>query len=80
MNYGILKTRNFLYHTEREPMEKLIKLEEAAKQLNIEKITLLRAIAAGKLKAVKLGRGYQTKQTWLDEYVASLEVNATEVK
>jgi len=61
-------------------MEQLIKLEQAARQLNIEKITLLRAIAAGKLKAVKLGRGYQTKQTWLDEYVQSLEVNATEVK
>lgn len=59
-------------------MEQLIEIEEAAKQLHVKKITLLRAINARKLKAVKLGRSYQTKQQWLDEYVRSLEVAAIE--
>lgn len=56
-------------------MEQLIPLKEAAKQLNVEKITLLRAIQAGKLQAVQLGRGYQVTQSMLDTYVKSLMVN-----
>lgn len=56
-------------------MEQLIPLKEAAKQLNVENITLLRAINDGKLQAVRLGRGYQVTQTMLDTYVKSLMVN-----
>ena len=59
-------------------MEPLIKLEEAAKSLNVEKITLLRAIADGKLQAYQLGRGYQVTQAQLDEYLKKLLVNNVE--
>ncbi len=58
-------------------MEQLIKLGDAAKRLNVEKITLLRAIADGKLEAVKLGRSYQVTEPMLEKYVKSLIVNAT---
>ena len=56
-------------------MEKLITLKEAADQLNVQKITLLRAIDAGRLQAIKLGRSYQFTQAMLDAYVESLMVN-----
>jgi excisionase family DNA binding protein len=61
-------------------MEIYIELEEAAKELGIKKITLLRAIASGKLEAIKLGRGYKVTRAALQKYIDGQTVNAAEVK
>lgn len=61
-------------------MEELIELEDAAKQLGIKKITLLREIARGKLEAIRLGRGYKVTKTALQKYIDGQTVNAAEVK
>lgn len=58
-------------------MDQLITLKDAAERLHVEKITLLRAIADGKLEAIKLGRSYQVTEPMLEKYVKSLMVNAT---
>lgn len=53
----------------------LMPLEDAAKLLRCHKETLLRAIRAGQLEAVKLGKTYRVTEQGLQRYVESLTVN-----
>lgn len=61
------------------PKIQYIEISEAAKQLNINVATLRRAIKAGKLRAIRLGNGYQVTQQALNAYVQSLEVEVVVV-
>lgn len=54
----------------------LITLEQVARQLHVNVQTLRNAIAAKELQAYKIGRGYQTTQQWLEEYLKRQEVQA----
>jgi excisionase family DNA binding protein len=58
-------------------LQELILIEDAAKRLNVEKITLIRAIHAGELEAFAIGRGYQTTEEALQKYVESKKVGGT---
>lgn len=58
-------------------MSDFIDLDKAAKLLDVNKTTLLRAVKQGKLQATLLGRGFKTKPEWLQKYVDSLTVNAS---
>lgn len=60
--------------------EPLVLLSEVATELKININTLYRAIADGKLTAIKIGRGYQTKKTWVQVYLDSLTVNVPKEK
>lgn len=60
-------------------MSDFIDLDKAAKLLDVNKTTLLRAVKQGKLQATLLGRGFKTKPEWLQKYVDSLTVNASVV-
>jgi excisionase family DNA binding protein len=55
----------------------LILVKEIAEELDVHIATLLRAIGAKKLKAIKIGRSYRTTKKWLQEY---MEREATEVE
>ena len=61
-------------------MEQFILIEEAAKRLNVEKITLIRAIKAGELVGYQIGRGFQTTEEALKKYVESKKVEIGGVK
>ena len=55
-----------------------IDLDEAARLLEVHKTTLLRAIKAGELEAVKLGHSYRFTEVALKKWVASKTLNAQE--
>lgn len=60
-------------------------LKDAAKLVNVEPVTLRRAIKAGELEAVELGRGYQVTrealQAWIDsKKVKPVQTEPTEVQ
>lgn len=57
-------------------MEEYMNLDEAARLLSVHKTTLLRAIAAGKLEAIRLSKGYRVTKIALQKYIDSLTVNA----
>jgi excisionase family DNA binding protein len=58
----------------------LITLDEAAKLLDIGKITLLRAVQANELEASKIGHSYRTTKKALQEYVNRKTIKVEEVK
>jgi len=55
----------------------LIPIKEAAERLHVHPVTLLRAIAAGKLEAVKLGRGYQVTEEAIKTLIENQTVGGT---
>ncbi len=55
----------------KEPLN-LTPIKEAAKKLHVHPTTLRRAIAARKLKAVRLGQGYRVSDEALEQWLASL--------
>lgn len=57
-------------------MPKFIKVKDAAAQISVHTTTLLRAIAAGQLKAVKVGREYRISEEALQAYLNSQTVEA----
>jgi excisionase family DNA binding protein len=54
----------------------LIPLEQVARMLKLNVQTLRRAVATEELQAYKIGRGYQTTQEWLNEWLAKQKVQA----
>ena len=58
------------------PFDEFISLEQAASQLEINKVTLMRAIEQGDLKAVRLGRKWKTTHSWLEAWIDKKTVNA----
>lgn len=54
-------------------MEKFLTVEQIASQLQIHWQTVLQYIKSGKLRAVKLGRGYRVEQSDFDEFIESLK-------
>lgn len=53
-----------------------ITLDKAASELEINKVTLSRAIEQGELKAVRLGRKWKTTHSWLEAWIDKKTVNA----
>lgn len=54
----------------------LLSLKDAAAKLHVHSATLRKAILAGKLQAVRLGKGnkLQTTDAWIQEYLQSCMV------
>lgn len=50
-------------------IETLYDLSEVGKIVKLSRITLYKHINAGKLKAVKIGRNYQVKESDLKNYI-----------
>ena len=56
--------------------EPFLDLKTVAEQLGCHIATLLKAIEDEELTAIKgIGRGYRTRQSWVDAYVAHKTVN-----
>ncbi|MDH6245536.1 helix-turn-helix domain-containing protein [Mycobacterium sp. OTB74] len=47
-----------------------------AEELGICKETVLRAIRSGRLRAMRIGRGYRIRASWIDEYRENATVAA----
>ncbi len=58
-------------------MSDFINLQEAAERLRVKKITLLRAIKAGELEAIQIGRGYLLTEKALQNFVEKRTVGGT---
>jgi len=56
--------------------EKLKSVEEAAARLNVSKMTVIRAIKAGKLPAGKVGRFWRIEPADLEAYIAAGRMTA----
>ncbi len=57
--------------------QEILTTEEALKYFRISKVTLLRLIHEGKIRAFKVGRAYRFKKSNLEE---DLMINASEPK
>jgi excisionase family DNA binding protein len=51
--------------------EKLLSVAEAAERLNVHKLTVIRAIKAGKIPAAKVGRFWRIEPADLEAYIAA---------
>jgi excisionase family DNA binding protein len=51
-------------------MEKMLTVEEVARQFNVSTRTVLRLIDARQIRAVHVGRQWRFKQQWIDEWIA----------
>jgi excisionase family DNA binding protein len=56
----------------------LITTRQVVNELKVNSITIKRAIRNGELKAYRLGNGYKTTRTWLDEWLQSKIVEPVE--
>ncbi len=56
--------------------EKLKSVKEAAERLNVNKLTVIRAIKAGKLPAAKVGRFWRIEPADLEAYISAGRITA----
>ncbi len=54
-------------------MEKYYKVEQISKSLQVHWQTVLNYIKAGKLQALKLGKGYRVSETDLNKFINQLK-------
>lgn len=50
-------------------LKKQMTVKQAAERLDVDIETIRRAIRAGKIEAIQLGRGYRIAETALEKYV-----------
>ncbi len=58
--------------------EQELTTDEVAKRLRVHRLSVLRYIRRGQLRARKQGQEYRIKISWLEEYIQSTEVHPRE--